>query len=278
MMKSEVKVGAEYAFRQDRSQRRNNPAPVQRVVVLEFVRSGRWRIEFVDSKTRHVQEVRSADLLCPWSEIQKVLGEEAKELRLREHNIASGWREKSPQHLALSTVFERCDEHYSELQGFYPTGTLTVREEAVKRLKVRAGLDPDQQSAFAYTDDSGWLQVPYLEALDLARALCAAEPKPFLADIEATEREYLQKTQLLGDDTKTTITREIAMDTLREYRPAWALIRQWTGAAANTQHETRIEKLERLVWDAIYALQRAGVDDEAARLRQALAPNKQESK
>ena len=52
---------------------------------------------------------------------------------------------------------------------------------------------------------------------------------------------------------------------------AWALIRQWTGFdAAVAQREAEIQKLERLVWDAVYALQKAGLDNEAARLRRAL--------
>jgi len=51
----------------------------------------------------------------------------------------------------------------------------------------------------------------------------------------------------------------------------WALIRQWTGQdAAFAQREAEIEKLERLVWDAIYALQKAKLDSEAARLRRAV--------
>src|ERR1019366_9727991 len=33
---------------------------------------------------------------------------------------------------------------------------------------------------------------------------------------------------------------------------------------------TEIQRLERLVWDAVYALQKAGLDKEAARLRRAL--------
>jgi hypothetical protein len=33
------------------------------------------------------------------------------------------------------------------------------------------------------------------------------------------------------------------------------------------QREAEIQRLERLVWDAIYALQKAGLDREAARLR-----------
>lgn len=51
----------------------------------------------------------------------------------------------------------------------------------------------------------------------------------------------------------------------------WALIRQWAGHdAAVAQREAEIQKLERLVWDAIYSLQKAGLDSEAARLRRAI--------
>jgi hypothetical protein len=49
------------------------------------------------------------------------------------------------------------------------------------------------------------------------------------------------------------------------------LIRQWAGHdTAVAQREAEIEKLERLVWDAIYVLQKAGLDAEAARLRRAV--------
>jgi hypothetical protein len=46
---------------------------------------------------------------------------------------------------------------------------------------------------------------------------------------------------------------------LNEYRASWALIRQWAGHdAAVAQREAEIQRLERLVWDAVYALQKAG--------------------
>ena len=58
---------------------------------------------------------------------------------------------------------------------------------------------------------------------------------------------------------------------LNEYRAAWALLRQWAGHdAALAQRDAAIQKAERLVWDAIYALQKAGLDKEAARLRRAM--------
>lgn len=36
------------------------------------------------------------------------------------------------------------------------------------------------------------------------------------------------------------------------------------------EREAQIQRLERLVWDAVYALQKAGPDSEAARLRRSL--------
>jgi hypothetical protein len=58
---------------------------------------------------------------------------------------------------------------------------------------------------------------------------------------------------------------------LNEFRASWALIRQWAGHdAALGQRDAEIERLERLVWDAVYLLQKAGLDRESARLRRAL--------
>ena len=67
---------------------------------------------------------------------------------------------------------------------------------------------------------------------------------------------------------------EYLVSLLNEYRAAWALIRQWAGLdAAVAERESRIQQLEHLVWDAIYALQKAGLDDESARLRRAIQRN-----
>ena len=41
-------------------------------------------------------------------------------------------------------------------------------------------------------------------------------------------------------------------------------------SGAIAQRDAEIQKLERLVWDAVYALQKAGLDSEAARLRRAI--------
>lgn len=113
-------------------------------------------------------------------------------------------------------------------------------------------------------DRGGRLHVPFGAALELARAFCGAEPATVLPGVEATEREWAQKARTPGE--------EYMVELLNDYHGAWALIRQWAGHdAALAQREAQIRMMERLVWDAIYALQEAGLDSEAARLRRAIA-------
>ena len=90
-------------------------------------------------------------------------------------------------------------------------------------------------------------------------------PRTFmrLPHVETTEREWSAKASRPGG--------EYMVGLLNEYRAAWALIRQWTGHdPVVAGREASIQRLERLVWDAIYALQKAGLDNESNRLRRAL--------
>ena len=104
---------------------------------------------------------------------------------------------------------------------------------------------------------------PFSAALDLAQKFCAAEPSTVLVDVEATEREGATQASRPGE--------EYIIPLLNQYRASWAIIRQWTGHdPAVAQREAYIERLQRLVRDAIYALQKAGLDSEAARLRRVL--------
>ena len=130
-------------------------------------------------------------------------------------------------------------------------------------MRVRAGLTPEHNSPIAYFDRAKTLHVPLQEALELAQKFCAAEPATVLTKIEAAEREWAEEARRPGE--------EYIIPLLNKYRAAWALVRQWAGHdAAVAEREAHIVKLERLVWDAIYALQKAKLDSEAARLRRAL--------
>lgn len=105
--------------------------------------------------------------------------------------------------------------------------------------------------------------LPFDEAFDLARMFCGAEPAAVLLGVETTESDWARQARRPGEEHLVPL--------LHEYGASWALIRQWAGHdAAVEQREAEIQRLERFVWDAVYALQKAGLDKEAAKLRHAI--------
>jgi len=75
----------------------------------------------------------------------------------------------------------------------------------------------------SYVDRQGAFHAPFDEALELAKAFCAAEPSTVLVGVEATEGKWSQQASRPDG--------EYVVSLLNEYRAAWALIRQWTGHA-----------------------------------------------
>jgi hypothetical protein len=254
MLKSEIKAGTEYALRE----KRLPGVAFQRVRIIEHIRGNKWKAEWIEPNPGLIHYVESGQLIVPWKERLSFLKEEESEERLRSQNRLHGYEENSPIANALYTIFESVGDDVS----FYK-GVLRGSPEALDRVKARAGVASGNDSRIAYKDRSGTIRLPFDEALELARRFCAAEPAAVLVKVEATEREWAQSARRPGE--------EYIIGLLNEYRAAWALIRQWTGHdAAVAQREAVIERLERLVWDAIYALQKAGLDSESARLRRAL--------
>jgi hypothetical protein len=128
--------------------------------------------------------------------------------------------------------------------------------EAIERVCIRARMTTGEHSPYAHADRQGTIHLLFEEALEIARKFCAAEPSAVLAGVKATEREWGRETRTPGKE---------------HIQASAALIRQWTGHdPVIAQREQEIQILERLVWDAIYALQKAGQDKEASRLRRAL--------
>jgi len=255
MWKSHIKPGVEYALREKRSP----AAPLQRVRILEHIRGNRWKAEWIDPNPGLVHFVESGHLLAPWKEHKTFLKEEADEGRLREHNDRAGYKRDSPVDNALHEVFESVGE--KEIS--YWRGVLCGPAEAIDRLRARAKIEAGKHTPYAYTDRRGVVRLPFDEALDVARRFSAAEPATVLIAIEGTERKWAREAATPGEEHMAGL--------LNEFRASWALIRQWAGQdAAVAQREAEIQRLERLVWDAIYAMQKAGLDREASRLRRAI--------
>lgn len=255
MEKSQIVVGEEYAVRE---KTRSADAPLQHVRILQHARARKWKAEWVDPNPGLVDYVESKDVLVRWKDRKSLLRDEQAEREFRAHNERQGCRDPdSPLENALSSVFDTTGE-----SGFtYFRGDLSGPPEALARLRKRAGLEAAGELApFAYVDRHGAVHVPFDAALELARAFCAAEPATILTDVEATERQWSLEASRSGGEHMVSL--------LTKYRAAWALIRQWAGHdPAIAEREAHIERLERLVWDAVYALQKAGLDAEAHKLR-----------
>lgn len=254
MLKSEIKPHTEYALREKRAP----GVPLQRVRILEHVRGNKWRAEWIEPNPGLTHFVESGQLIVPWRDHKAFLKDEANVMRLREHNGEHGYSGYSPVVDALIVIFESVGEEVR-----FDGGVLSGAPEAIDRIKARAGMDPAKRSLVAYVDRHGVLHLPFDEALELGRKFCAADPAAVLVRIDSTELKWSTEAVNPGGDYLVGL--------LNESRAAWALIRQWAGHdVAVAQREARIERLERLVWDAIYALQKAGLDDESARLRRAI--------
>jgi hypothetical protein len=234
------------------------PVPFQRVRIIEHVRGNKWKAEWIEPNPGLVHYVESGQLVVPWKEHRAFLREESDAERLREHNKRIGYDSESPLTLAVEQVFESVGDGVQ----FYK-GVLSGIPEALNRVRLRAGIKEAKRSPNEYVDRSGRVHWPFDEALELARRFCAAEPKAVLVGVEATERDWTREAQTRGE--------EYIVPLLNDYRASWAVIRQWTGHdPAVAAREDEIQRLERLVWDAVYALQKAGLDKEAARLRRAI--------
>jgi hypothetical protein len=254
VLKSEIQVGQEYVLRE----KKNRDTPLQRVKIIQHVRGKKWKAQWIDPNPGLVDYVETRHLVVAWKERKAFFQDEENARRVDEGNERHGYNEKSPLANVLYEVFESAGE--SNL-SFY-RGVLSGSPEALERVRDRVGFNRAKISQLTYIDRHGTVHIPYSEALELAKAFCASEPGTILLNIESTEREWVREAQQ-GDKHLLLL--------LNEYRASWAIIRQWTGYdAALAQKEAQIQRLERLVFDAIYALQKAGLDDAANRLRRAL--------
>jgi hypothetical protein len=224
---------------------------------LEHVRGKQWRAEWIEPNPGLVDYVEAQHLLVRWSESAAFVRDETAKRAIRADNARNGYDEDTPVTTALHCVFDNIGDKVS----FY-RGVLSGSADALERVRQRAKLERISSSGLQYVDRHGMTHVPFADTLKLAMAFCAAEPATAQTIIEPTERNWTREAATAGDDSMRAM--------LSEYRAAWALIRQWAALSPGDALRAEVQRLERLVLDAVYALQRAGIDDVAHRLRREL--------
>jgi hypothetical protein len=109
------------------------------------------------------------------------------------------------------TVFETVAD---DLQ--YYNGVLSGSPEAMARVKTRAGVDINRQSPAGYLDRRGRVHLPFGDAVDLARAFCAAEPSAVLVNVEATERKWSREFSTPGEEHRVGLLNELRARMVQE--------------------------------------------------------------
>lgn len=253
MQKTAIVIGDEYGLREALK----SDAPLQRVRVLEHMRGKKWKVEWIEPNPGLVDFVEVQHLIVRWSEAAAFMRDEKADRELRADNDRNGYEEETPVANALYSVFDSVGDKLS----FY-RGVLSGSLDALARVRRRAKLESPKDSDFQYVDRHGAVHVPFTEALELAMAFCAAERTTVLTAIEPTEKKWAREASSNANESMGLL--------LNKYRAAWALIRQWASLDPSAALRSEIDRLQRLVLDAVYALQRAGLDQTAHRLRQEL--------
>jgi hypothetical protein len=117
MLKSELKTGNEYAFRE----KRVAGDPLARIRLIEHIRGNKWKAQWIDTHPVLVDYVTTAQILVPWKEHKLFLQEETDFARLRAYNSIHGYEGSSPVSEALQQVFKSVGEGISYDRGILRT-------------------------------------------------------------------------------------------------------------------------------------------------------------
>lgn len=255
MDRASIVVGQEYGTREP-------PRPgveLQRVRVLEPVRSGKWRVEWLEENAGLVDFVRSANIVVPWKDRKPFLKDEERQLRLEAHS-----RERWPgkDHPLSEAVGDVLDSTGESLSVYGSHGILSGQPDALERIATRARtIVPD--SAYSFVDRFGTFHAPFDVALELARKFAAAEPNTVLINVEAHERRYEAEARELGNAYLVPL--------VERWRASWALCRQWAGFDdALAQRDAEIKFLRELINRTMWDLRTKGQEDLATKLERRL--------
>ena len=181
MQASDVNIGAEYALREPP----RAGVEFQRVRVLEQVRSGRWKVEWIDPNPGLVDYVKSGNLVVPWKQRRALERDEEHHAALTSCSCSQWDGPDSPVSQAVDLVLEATGEPLAT----WPAGILSYQPDELARVAARANVEPPSHQ-LGYSDRHGVHHLPFECALQIARQFAAGEPNTVVSHIDVQERKY----------------------------------------------------------------------------------------
>jgi hypothetical protein len=252
MLATDLVEGRDYA---QRAKHNDADCPLHKVTFIAPAKAGKAKIRHADGELDGLEEwVPTRTLMSLWVERQAFLRDESRWNALQQ----AASRDYDPVvEEAISTVFEATGDETGFIRVW------SVDPARAQRLWRRARLDgaPDQHP-LAYTDRHGRLNLPYETALEFAQAFAAAEPEACIHYIQ----EWEDRLRAEGYEPGLRHSHSF----LRQQKPAYALIREWTQSGDLELLRQENTRLRQLLAQALEALRRAGDERSANRFDRAL--------
>ena len=235
-------VGHRFGYRERRTALGTPVAPVE-VVKMGPKPSRQVRIRWLAGEWDGLEAwVPRQRLVVPWEEAQAFLEDEERFLRV---SAASHAVEDSTVHRAVGMALAvlTADVWFGVTRA--ERAVLRIERVADAAAELRMSVEALLAEPLAYLDRHGVYRAPFGTAEKIARAVCQTDAQRVLAEI-ARDRDAHHKALLTGvyGGPGTGHTYKVARATIEQWvaeqTPAWDLVTQWCGAAAQDKFDERV--------------------------------------
>lgn len=253
MQQSELVIGRGYAYR---ASGRRDDLDFVKVKVLGPFRGARGRIQYQEGGLAGLAEwVRTVQIVCRWGDRKAFIRDTQQAQRLAAAD-ARVWDNVIAE--AIDSVITASGEFNGFLRRW------DTDPAPAMRLWSRGHLEgsPLEFDPMNFADRSGVWHLSFTTAEKASQAFAAAEPD--LVELYLRRWEDRLKAQGFQPGIRH------AHDVLRQWAPQIALARSWTQSQAVKTLDDEVQRLQRVVNEAIGLLRRAGDERGAARIERAL--------
>lgn len=260
MQKADFKAGEHWAYRAQHT----IETPAQRVELVALLpRKGahKVKVRYLEGEIEGFEEfVPGVHLRCRWRDWKKVERDERCEATLV--GFVNSREPLEDVFIQAANVVLAATGEDVMVDGYRRYSKMyDCQRPGLERVAGRAKLDTSAWRHHpCFIDREGALFMLDSQVVELAVAFAAAEPDTVCLYLDAEEQSYLSKGYTLGE--------RYYHDQFLKQKPAWLLARSWVAKDGGRDPLHReLERLQRLLSEALSALERAGDERTVARLR-----------